>query len=96
MTDATCLALGNTASRSLLVVTLKLLKWPLLSAILPRLALTAFTYCQPFLINSAVSLSLEPVDGPTTNNGYGLIGAYILVYVGIAVRAPLPPNLYLC
>jgi hypothetical protein len=49
------------------------------------LCLTAFMYCQPFLVNLAVSLSLTPVDTPTTNDGYGLIGAAILVYVGIAV-----------
>ncbi|KAI9709500.1 MAG: hypothetical protein M1820_003260 [Bogoriella megaspora] len=73
------------SSPSLFSMTFRILKWPVVSAVFPRLALTAFMYCQPFLIDTAVSLSLTPVDGATMNQGYGLIGASILVYVGIAV-----------
>ncbi|KAL9085185.1 MAG: hypothetical protein Q9165_007716 [Trypethelium subeluteriae] len=78
-------ALGDKASQSLLSVTFKCLKWTLLSAVLPRLCLTGFMYCQPFLIDTAVNLSVAPIDAQSTNNGYGLIGAFILVYVGIAI-----------
>jgi hypothetical protein len=62
------------------------LKWPVLQTILPRACLTALTFCQPFLINRAITLSQEAINNETTQIGYGLIGAYALVYVGIAVR----------
>lgn len=79
-------------AHSLFVVALRCFKWPLLSVVFPRLCLIAFNFCQPFLINSAINLSQEPVNDRTTNNGYGLIGAYILVYIGIAVRGPHPQS----
>ncbi|PGH17633.1 hypothetical protein AJ79_00994 [Helicocarpus griseus UAMH5409] len=72
-------------AHTLLSETLKAFKWPLLCGILPRLALIGFTFCQPFLIDRAVELSLQPVNNETTNAGYGLIGAYAIVYSGIAL-----------
>ena len=54
-----------------------------LSAIIPRLCLTAFTFSQPFLIDTTVSFV-----GQTERNkdyGKGLIGAWALVFVGMAV-----------
>lgn len=73
-------------------------KRPLLAGVLPRVALIALNFTQPFLIERAVKLSLEPVDDETTNIGYGLIGAYAFVYTGIAVRTrnhikPFLPNI---
>ncbi|KAH7407958.1 ABC multidrug transporter [Cadophora sp. MPI-SDFR-AT-0126] len=65
--------------------TSRALKWPLLSAVIPRLGLTAFNFCQPFLLQRAIRLSQQPVTAASTNIGYGLIGAYFLVYTGIAV-----------
>jgi ATP-binding cassette subfamily C (CFTR/MRP) protein 1 len=56
-----------------------------LAVVPPRIALIGFNFCQPFLINRAVTFSQEPVTPKTTNIGYGLIGAYVLVFVGIAV-----------
>ncbi|TVY94269.1 ABC transporter, partial [Lachnellula willkommii] len=76
---------GNRSGHSLFFLTVRTLKWPLLSAVIPRLALTGFNYSQPFLLNRAIDLSQQPVNRDTTNDGYGLIGAYILVYVGIAI-----------
>ena len=69
---------------SLLVVYLGRLKWHLLSAFPPRLALIGFNFCQPFLISRAISFSQQPKNDNTANVGYGLIGAYFLVYCGIA------------
>ncbi|KAF2177348.1 hypothetical protein K469DRAFT_755155 [Zopfia rhizophila CBS 207.26] len=54
-------------------------------AIVPRLCLIAFNFCQPFLIQRAIGLADEPITSETTNFGYGMIGAYVLVYVGISV-----------
>ena len=51
----------------------------------PRIALIAFTYAQPFLI-STVIIHLTRADSPAErNDGYGLIGATALIYGGIAV-----------
>lgn len=70
---------------SLLGVAFDTLKWPLLAVVTPRACLIALNFSQPFLINRAIKLSNEPISEETTNIGYGLIGAYILVYTGIAV-----------
>jgi ATP-binding cassette subfamily C (CFTR/MRP) protein 1 len=70
---------------SLFLVSLKTLKWPLLAVIPPRACLIAFSFCQPLLINRAIYLSVDDVTPWTTQVGYGLIGAYIIVYVGAAV-----------
>lgn len=43
------------------------------------------TFCQPLLLHKAMELSAEEVSIESTHIGYGLIGAYILVYVGMAV-----------
>jgi hypothetical protein len=51
----------------------------------PRVSVIALNFCQPFLINNAINLSQAAINDETTQIGYGLIGAYILVYVGIAV-----------
>jgi ATP-binding cassette subfamily C (CFTR/MRP) protein 1 len=72
-------------TNSLFLVSLRTLKWPLLKIIPPRFLLIAFNFCQPVLINRAILLSVEDVDDWTDHVGYGLIGAYILVYIGIAV-----------
>jgi ATP-binding cassette subfamily C (CFTR/MRP) protein 1 len=64
-----------------------ILKWPIIQTIFPRACLTALMFCQPFLINRTIRLSQEAITEQTTQAGYGLIGAYFLVYVGIAVRA---------
>ncbi|AEO61238.1 ABC transporter [Thermothelomyces thermophilus ATCC 42464] len=70
---------------SLLWASYRVLKWPVLQTILPRACYTALSFCQPFLINHAIVLSQEPVTNVSTQKGYGLIGAYILVYGGIAL-----------
>ncbi|KAK4157426.1 ABC transporter [Chaetomidium leptoderma] len=70
---------------SLLGVSYGVLSWPVLQTIPPRACLTALSFCQPFLINHAIKLSQEPITDETTQRGYGLVGAYFLVYVGIAV-----------
>ena len=76
---------SNKGPRSLLMLFFGRLKWRLLAAVPPRLGLIAFNFCQPFLITRAVEFNQQPVNGSTTNAGYGLIGAYFIVYCGIAV-----------
>ncbi|KAK0706203.1 P-loop containing nucleoside triphosphate hydrolase protein [Lasiosphaeria miniovina] len=69
---------------ALLRASFGVLKWPIAHSLFPRACLTALTFSQPFLINRAIKLSQEPITPATTQAGYGLIGAYFLVYVGIA------------
>ncbi|KAL2832126.1 P-loop containing nucleoside triphosphate hydrolase protein [Aspergillus cavernicola] len=68
-----------------LLVSLKTFKWPLCAVILPRALLVALNFCQPLLLHRSLSFSMEPVTDATNNIGYGLIGAYIFVYVGMGV-----------
>ncbi|KAL5456081.1 hypothetical protein PMIN07_006814 [Paraphaeosphaeria minitans] len=76
---------AQVGSNSLFVTTLGKLKLPILAVVPPRVCLMAFNFCQPFLINRAVSYSEQAQSAQTSNVGYGLIGAYVIVYVGIAV-----------
>lgn len=71
-------------SYRLIRATLRAYLWPCLSAILPRLVLIAFKFCQPFLITAAVDYVSTPKTSPDYF-GQGLIGAYVLEYFGMAV-----------
>ncbi|KAG9253072.1 ABC transporter [Emericellopsis atlantica] len=56
---------------------------PTILPVVPRLAMTGFTFCQPFLIEALLD-NLQS-SSPSLNSGYALIGATFLVYVGIAI-----------
>ena len=71
---------------------MKILKWSLLAPILPRLILVVFNVSQPLLIRRVIDFLNEPENDDTRNVGYGLIGAYVLVYAGLAVC--FPPHLH--
>ncbi|KAJ5712805.1 ABC transporter integral membrane type 1 [Penicillium malachiteum] len=60
---------------------------PFLSGVLPRLLVSGFTFCQPFLMNSMVSW-IEDSDAPMYS-GKAMIGAYALVYMGMAASTAL-------
>lgn len=60
-------------------------RWQLLSAIPPRLALSAFTLCQPFLIE--VSVSYMNTENRDKHYGQALVGSFVLAYLGIAVSS---------
>lgn len=53
--------------------------------VIPRLFQVGFTFAQPFLVTAAIELAYLPQQLPYNNLGYGLIGAFILVYGGLAV-----------
>lgn len=63
----------------------KAARWPLLAAVPARACVVAFNFCQPLLLHRSLTFFQEPVNKATNNIGYGLIGAYILVYTGLAV-----------
>ena len=50
---------------------------------LPRLCVTAFTFAQPFLVNTTIKLVGD--KNANVYHGKGLIGAWALVYLGLAV-----------
>jgi ATP-binding cassette subfamily C (CFTR/MRP) protein 1 len=53
---------------------------------LPRICLIGFNYAQPFLISSVIiNVSNRNSDPSDKNNGYGLIAATGLIYLGITV-----------
>jgi hypothetical protein len=59
--------------------------WAYVSAIPPRLAYSCFTFAQPFLITATLKYIGDPSASEPKFYGTGLIGAYILVYLGLAV-----------
>jgi len=73
------------SSSQLFTTLLRAYKAPIIYGILPRIILIALNFTQPFLINRAVNLSMQEINSGSTNAGYGMIGAYALVYIGIAL-----------
>ncbi|KAH7198229.1 P-loop containing nucleoside triphosphate hydrolase protein [Fusarium flagelliforme] len=71
----------------LILCCISTLRWPIVAVIVPRLALLAFTICQPLILNRLL-VFLDDTSQPI-NIGYGLIGAYGLVYIGIALSQAL-------
>ncbi|CZR65845.1 related to multidrug resistance protein [Phialocephala subalpina] len=69
---------------SLVIAMAKTLSASLLLPIPPRVALIGFRFCQPFLINTLLDYLQRPTSKSSNNDGYGLIGAAILIYSGIA------------
>lgn len=63
-----------------------------MAGILPRLGYTVFTFAQPFLVERVLDFMTEPEHVNSDNYARGLIAAYAIVYVGIAVGQKLPPT----
>lgn len=61
------------------------LRWHILAPIGPRLAMIGFIYCQPLLISRVLNFTKEEKTLESNNIGYGLIAAYGIVYMGLAV-----------
>ncbi|KAK7744423.1 hypothetical protein SLS62_010147 [Diatrype stigma] len=66
------------------LVLVRVLKWPLLKPVVPRLVQAAFTLSQPLLLREFL-LYLEGNGNFVHSAGYGFIGAYGLVYLGLAL-----------
>jgi hypothetical protein len=58
---------------------------PILACVLPRLILDEFTLCQSFLITAAIHLFVKGCSHERDQYGKPLIGAFVLVYLGMAV-----------
>lgn len=79
----------NAGERSLLRCLFRSFWRPALSPVLPRLLKSCFTYAQPFLIQSVTEFLNSNNTEEPLYWGYGLIGAYGLVYTSLAVSLPL-------
>ncbi|KAF9876316.1 ABC transporter [Colletotrichum karsti] len=64
---------------------LRVFAGPMSAAVIPKLFQIGFNYAQPLLIQQAIELAGLPQTREYDNRGFGLIGAYVLVYTGIAV-----------
>ncbi|KAJ0288366.1 hypothetical protein CBS470a_004951 [Colletotrichum nupharicola] len=64
---------------------LRVFAGPMSAAVVPKLFQIGFNYAQPLLIQQAIELAGLPQTREYRNRGFGLIGAYVLVYTGIAV-----------
>ncbi|KAK2593714.1 hypothetical protein QQS21_008579 [Conoideocrella luteorostrata] len=69
----------------LFLTTLNVLKWELASITLPRVGMIGLSISQPFLISNALRFLAMPDSPAATNLGYGLIGAFALVFLGSAL-----------
>ncbi|KAH8169831.1 ABC transporter domain-containing protein [Sarocladium implicatum] len=72
---------------ALLRVTVKSYRTQFLAGVVPRLALSAFTFAQPFLIESVINTVAKPPEENRGKTISGLIGATVLLYTGMAVAA---------
>ncbi|KAK0624550.1 P-loop containing nucleoside triphosphate hydrolase protein [Bombardia bombarda] len=68
-------------------VLFRLLWWPIMLPVLPRLALLAFTLCQPLMIRRLLEYLQDPVQTQDAKIGYGLVGACVIIYIGMAISA---------
>lgn len=80
---------GNKRGKNALVKAVVLtFKWPFLSTVIPRICVVALKLAQPFLIKESINYINAPAVLGSQNTGYGLIAAYGLVYICIAVKRP--------
>lgn len=75
---------GRTTSPSLTYAMLRAHFSTFLLGVAPRLVLLAATIAQPFLVSRTLSWFSAESDPANNNIGYGLTGAFGLVYIGIA------------
>ncbi|OAQ96826.1 hypothetical protein LLEC1_02049 [Akanthomyces lecanii] len=60
-------------------------KWQILAAMPARLVYAAFTLSQPFLVQRVLDYTATSPTESDKNTAYGLIAAYALAYIGIAI-----------
>ncbi|KAK1969081.1 canalicular multispecific organic anion transporter 1 [Colletotrichum sublineola] len=72
------------SSNGFALQTLTSLGWHTLAPVIPRLAVTCFTFAQSFLVTALLNY-LEHGENRPASHGYGLLGACVFVYTGIAV-----------
>lgn len=86
----TLFADSQTGKYALMKCTLWTFRWQFVAGIFPRLLAIGFTFSQPFLINAVIDFVAESAisseEVPYANKrAAGLIGATLLLYVGLAI-----------
>ncbi|PWY82697.1 ATP-binding cassette transporter [Aspergillus eucalypticola CBS 122712] len=76
---------ARTSNHRLLRSTFYAYRRTFLSAIVPRLCLSAFSFCQPFLITATIDYIQNDKTSDNKNRGQAIVGAYVLVYLGWAI-----------
>ncbi|KAI7338183.1 multidrug resistance-like protein [Hortaea werneckii] len=79
------LAQGVLKKHRLIRALLSTLKWQFALAILPRLLLIALKFSQPFLLDRLLTLLDSGKSATSSRQAWGIILAFALVYLGIAV-----------
>lgn len=64
---------------------MKHFKWQFLAGVLPRLVYVGFNFAQPFLVQRVLDFMTEPEHVNSSNYARGLVVAYGIVYIGLAV-----------
>ncbi|KAM0429989.1 hypothetical protein ACHAPT_005995 [Fusarium lateritium] len=82
-----CWSSANHSKNSLFWSTIWAAKAVFASGMLSRLCLIAFKYTQPFLIQRTVGFASDLTE--SKNIGWGLTGAWLLVFIGLAVSSLL-------
>lgn len=72
---------------ALLKCTFGAYKWQFFAGVIPRLLFSGFSFAQPFLIRSVIIFVGSPDTRWSLQISSGLIGATVLVYIGLAVTA---------
>jgi hypothetical protein len=82
-----CLVVSEGSQQSLLLVLFWRLKWSLLAPVFPYLIVVASQLAQPYLISAVLGYVGSTYDGSQYDRdiGYGLIAAYGMVYLCIAL-----------
>jgi ATP-binding cassette subfamily C (CFTR/MRP) protein 1 len=90
----TNLKANEMAKTRLLCVLFSTFKWPILQTIFPRLAFIAFKFSQPFLIEATIEYLGQSSLMKMRERANFLIGAAVLVYIGLAVcfKSPYSEN----
>lgn len=70
----------------LVLTLLKAMSWSFLQPIPSRLAMVAFSFCQPFFIGRLIKF-LESDPPSNRNTGLGLVVASLLIYLGLALSS---------
>lgn len=73
---------------ALALASLSSLRWEVLGIFFPKLCYISLSLCQPFLIQKAVRFVQTPNSVGSNDMGYGLVGAFALVFTGLAVSKP--------
>ncbi|KAE8393320.1 multidrug resistance-associated protein [Aspergillus alliaceus] len=75
---------NQSRQHALLLAVIRCLRWEIAGVAFPRLCVVGFSIAQPFLVGKVVTV-LEQGDSFSLYEGYGLIGATAIVFIGIAV-----------